>query len=163
MEATELKDTLMSDARRRGICVNGYELMRGYNRGELVKYYTDNPDWCMERNFPSLELLRREFSDIEDKGVYVGKTFDGEVFDKLQTYIFHNCKGTINVAMDYANAVIPMLYFANKCNIRVNCLQANNPKIIVPLYVVNGRSNKVVGVKNDGCLFQRHIINLIEQ
>lgn len=160
MEEMQLKETLMEDARRGGICAPGYELMRGYDRDGLIGYYVQNPDWSIERGFPSLELLRREFSDIEDKGVFVGKTFDGEVFDKLQTYIFHDCKGTIRVAMDYDNAVIPMLYFANGCNIRVECEQKNDPAINVPLYIAE--DCKVVGAKTDNCVFRRKIIKFIE-
>lgn len=156
-----MKETLMEDARRGGICAEGYGQMRGYDREGLIGYYLANPDWCMERGFPSLELLRREFSDIEDKGVFVGRTFDGEVFDKLQTYIFHDCKGTIKVAMDYAGAVIPMLYFANGCNIRVECEQKNDPAIAVPLYIAEDCN--VVGAMTDNCNFKRKTINLIER
>lgn len=127
----------MNEARRCGICADGYRLMRGYDRERLIDYYVANPDWGMERGFPSLELLRSEFSDIQDKGVFVGRTFDGETFGKLQTYIFHGCKGTIRVAMDYEKAVIPMLYFANGCRMRVICDQEENRKapIVVPVYI----------------------------
>lgn len=155
-----LKETLMGDARRGGICAEGYGLMRGYDREELIGYYVANPDWSIERGFPSLELLRREFSDIENKGVFVSKTFDGETFDKLQAYIFHDCKGTIKVAMDYDNAVIPMLYFANGCNIRVECEQKNDPAINVPLYIAE--DCKVTGAITDNCVFKRKTIKLIE-
>lgn len=151
----------MDGARRHGICAAGYGQMRGYDRDELVEYYIANPDWCMERGFPSLELLRREFSDIEESGVSVGKTFDGEVFDRRQVYIFHDCKGTIKVAMDYDNAVIPMLYFANGCDMRIECEQNNVPAIMVPLYVAE--DCKVVGAKCDGSTFKRHKIKLIER
>lgn len=161
MEEMQLKETLMEDARRGGICAPGYELMRGYDRDGLIDYYLANPDWSIERGFPSIKLLRREFSGIEDKGVYVGRTFDGEVFDKLQAYIFHDCKGTIKVAMDYDNAVIPMLYFANGCRMRVDCEQKNDPAINVPLYIAE--DCKVVGAKTDNCNFKRKTIKLIEQ
>lgn len=161
MNETQLKETLMGDARRGGICADGYAQMRAYDRDELIDFYVENPDWCMERGFPSLELLRREFSDIEDKGVFVGKKFDGEVFDKLQAYIFHDCKGTIKVAMDYDNAVIPMLYFANGCKIRVECGQKNDPAINVPLYIAE--DCKIVGAKTDNCNFKRKTIKLIER
>lgn len=160
MNETKLKETLMNDARRGGICAEGYGQMRGYDREGLIDYYVQNPDWCMERDFPSLELLCREFSDIEDKGVFIGKTFNGEVFDKLQTYIFHDCKGTIKVAMDYENAVIPMLYFANGCRMRVECEQKNDPAINVPLYIAE--DCKVVGARTDNCVFRRKTIKLIE-
>lgn len=160
MNAIQLKETLMEDARRGGICAEGYGQMRGYDRDGLIGYYLANPDWSIERGFPSLELLRREFSDIEDKGVYVGKTFDGEVFSEKQAYIFHDCKGAIRVAMDYDNAVIPMLYFANGCKIRVECEQKNDPAINVPLYIAE--DCKVTGAKTDNCNFKRKIIKLIE-
>lgn len=160
MEEIQLKETLMEDARRGGICAEGYGLMRGYDREGLIDYYLANPDWCIERSFPSLKLLHREFSDIEDKGVFVGRTFDGEVFDRLQAYIFHDCKGTIRVAMDYDNAVIPMLYFANGCKIRVECEQRNDPAINVPLYIAE--DCKVTGAKTDNCNFKRKTIKLIE-
>ena len=151
----------MEGARNSGICAEGYGKMRGYDRDEMIQYYLANPDWCLERDFPSMRLLRREFSDIEDKGVFVGKTFDGEVFDKLQAYIFHDCKGTIKVAMDYENAVIPMLYFANGCKIRVECEQKNDPAINVPLYIAE--DCKVTGAKSDNCNFKRKTIKLIER
>lgn len=156
-----LNSCLAQDARIKGICKDGYKRIIDSCRDEAIDFYLECPDWCMERGFPSLELLRREFSDIEGQGVFVGKTFDGEVFDKLQTYIFHDCKGTIRVAMDYENAVIPMLYFANGCKIRVECGQKNDPAINVPLYIAE--DCKVTGAKTDNCNFKRKTIKLIER
>ena len=156
-----LNRCLAQDARIKGICKDGYKRIIDSCRDEAINFYLECPDWSIERGFPSLELLRREFADIEDKGVFVGKTFDGEVFDKLQAYIFHDCKGTIRVAMDYDNAVIPMLYFANGCRIRVECEQKNDPAINVPLYIAE--DCKVVGAKADNCVFKRKTIKLIER
>lgn len=152
----DIRQTLMNGARASGICAEGYGAMRGYDRDGLIAYYLANPDWCLERGFPSLPLLRKEFSDISGKGVFIGRTFNGEVFDRLQTYIFHDCRGTIRVAMDYDRAVIPMLYFANGCNIRVECEQPNTPAIHIPLYIADGC--KVTGAKTSGCIFRRFII-----
>lgn len=135
MNKIQLKEMLMEEARRGGICAEGYGLMRGYDRDELIAYYVANPDWCMERDFPSLEILRSEFSDCEDKGVFVGKTFNGEVFSDKQVYIFHDCKGQIRVGWDMDNAVIPMLYFANGCDITiVSDGKINTLPIQVPVY-----------------------------
>ncbi len=162
MNDMQLKEMLMEEARRGGICADGFREMRTDSIGELVDYYIANPDWCMERSFPSLDILHSEFSDIEDKGVYVGKTFNGEVFSEKQVYIFHDCKGTIKVAMDYDNAVIPMLYFANGCNMTISCNQPNNPPIRVPLYVTDEGDNSVDYIVGDNCEFVRHIIKLID-
>lgn len=161
MKDIELKEALMQEARAQGICAEGYGHMREYNLVGLVDYYIQNPDWSIERGFPSLDVLRSEFSDIEDKGVFIGKDFNGEVFDKLQVYIFHDCKGTIKVAMDYENATIPMLYFANGCDIRVECEQKNTPAIRVPLYIAD--ECRVEGVPSAGCVFKLNPINQIEQ
>ena len=162
MNDTELKETLMSGAREGGICAEGYGQMRGYDRDAMIDYYLANPDWCLERGFPSLELLRREFSDIGDRGVFVGRTFDGEAFDERQVYVFHDCKGTISVGMDYGNAVIPMLYFANGCDMVVKCEQENDPPVKVPLYVVEEEGNTVCPIPSEGCVFTRHTIKRVE-
>lgn len=136
MKYAELKEQLMSGARQGGICAEGYAKMRSKEREGMIAYYVENPDWCMERGFPSMEVLKAEFSDTEDYGVYVGKHFQGEVFGRKQAYIFHGCTGEIYVEMDYANALIPMLYFGNGCKIRVKCRQEANKKmpIRVPIY-----------------------------
>lgn len=162
MNELQLKELLMAEARRGGICADGFAEMRTDSLSELVDYYVANPDWGMERGFPSLEILRSEFSDCDDKGVYVGRTFNGEVFSEKQVYIFHDCKGTIKVAMDYDNAIIPMLYFANGCNITASCDQPNNPPIIVPLYVTDEGDNSVDHTVADNCEFVRHTIELID-
>lgn len=159
MTDMEIKEKLMEEARRGGICADGYGRMRGYDREELIDYYVRNPDWCLERGFPSLELLRREFSDLEDRGIFVGKTFAGEELSGRQAYVFHACRGRVNVAMDYMNAVIPMLYFANGCNLRVECRQRNNPAIIVPLYVAEGC--KIAADNTGNCVFRRKTIKRI--
>lgn len=161
MNELQQKETLMSEARRGGICAEGYANMRGYDRDEMIDYYLANPDWCLERGFPSYGMLRREFSDIEDRGVFVDKTFDGETFGDKLVYVFHGCKGTIRVAMDYDNAVIPMLYFANGCNIRVECDQNNTPAIKVPLYVAEGKTC-VTYANNENCTFRRRIIRRVK-
>lgn len=136
MDDYGLKEGLMGDARRLGICLDGYNEMRNCTDKEwLVWYYMANPDWCMELGFPSLVQLKENFSDCGEQGLFVGRTFHGEKMCGLQTYAFHNCKGTIEVEMDYDKAVIPMLYFANKCRMRVVCRQDNGAHpITVPIY-----------------------------
>lgn len=136
MNETQLKETLMKDARQGGICAEGYSEMRGYDREGLIRYYLANPDWCMERDFPSLELLRREFSDIEMEGVFVDRLFDGEILRKKQAYVLHNCKGVVRIGWDADKAVIPMLYCANGCDLRIISDGAKNPRpVSVPVYV----------------------------
>lgn len=141
MKEEELKQTLMAGARDGGICADGYAEMRGYDRDKLIAMYLRVPDWCLERGFPSLELLRREFADIQNRGVYVDKHFDGETLSSKVVYVLHKCTGIVNVEMDYEAKIIPMLYFANGCDITVRCTQPNRPAIRVPLYVYGSDNN----------------------
>lgn len=103
----------------------------------MVDYYVANPDWCLERNFPDLQTLREHFADCEERGVFVDRTFQGEVLNDLQTYIFHNCKGTIKVGLNVEKAIIPMLYLANGCRLQIVGMGDITPRIPsqVPVYV----------------------------
>ncbi len=115
----DIKELLMNEAKAKGCCAKGFEDMRNSDIDELIDYYLANPDWCMERNFPTLEVLREHFSHIEDKGVFVDKTFAGELLNERQVYVFHNCKGAIKVGLNVKDALIPMLYIANNCRLRI--------------------------------------------
>lgn len=119
MEEAQLKSVLEESAKASGICAQGYKRIHDSGRESLVAYYLSCPDWCLERGYPSLDILRSDFKNCEDKGVYIDKQFDGEMFDELQVYVFHNCKGRIRVGWDIDNAIIPMLYFANGCDISI--------------------------------------------
>lgn len=121
----------MKEAKDKGICVDGYRDMRGFDVDELVDYYIKNPDWCLERNFPSLDLLRENFSNQQHKGIFIDEDFeDNELKDNL-VYVFHNCNGRINVGLNLEKSLIPMLYFANDCDIWVHC----EDSIKIPIYI----------------------------
>lgn len=141
----------MDEARAKGICADGYRTMHAEDVDGLIEYYLRNPDWCMERGYPSLSFLREHFSDIEDKGVFIGRTFHGELLNDMQTYIFHNCKGTIKTGLNVEKAIIPMLYLANGCRLRIIGSGEIAPKApsVVPVYMfgkndVSARDNKHV-------------------
>ena len=147
-----LKDKLINTARAKGICPNGYkQMLESTDANAMVDYYVAEPDWCLERSFPSLAMLTESFANCEDKGVFVNKTFHGEVLNDLQTYIFHNCKGTIKVGLNVEKAIIPMLYLANGCRLRIVGVGEIKPKTPseVPVYVFgkndySARDNKYV-------------------
>lgn len=136
-----LKDKLMREARDGGICLQGYETMRERDINGLIAYYIQNPDWCMERNFPDLHTLETDFADLAPKGIYVGKTFHGEVLNDLQAYIFHNCKGVIKTRINLVECTIPMFYFGNNCDLTIECME----DIQIPLYVFGKNKIKTSG------------------
>lgn len=116
----DIRDSLIHTAHAKGICAEGYkQMLESSDIDALVNYYITNPDWCLERNFPDLQTLRDHFGDIDEKGVFVDKTFNGELLNDLQAYIFHNCKGTIKVGLNVEKAIIPMLYLANGCDLKI--------------------------------------------
>lgn len=133
-----LKGRLIRNALKDGICEEGYDIMQSRDIDGLVDYYIANPDWCLERDFPDLQTLATDFADIQNKGVYINTTLHGEVLNDLQVYIFHNCKGVIKTRLNLAHRIIPMFYFANNCDITIECME----DIVVPLYIFG--ENRVI-------------------
>ena len=147
-----IKDILLNTAHAKGICADGYkQMLSSTDARAMVHYYVQNPDWCLERDFPTLPMLREYFADESAKGVFVDHTFNGELLNDLQAYIFHNCKGTIKVGLNVDKAIIPMLYLANGCRLRIVGVGDIKPQISseVPIYTFgkndySARDNKFV-------------------
>lgn len=134
----ELKKHLLKMADEKGICNDGHNKVANSDMTALIEYYISNPDWCMERDFPSLKMLREDFSDLEQHGIYIDKHFDGELLDARQIYIFHHCTGWIKTGLNVEKAIIPMFYFANQCRMRVKSAMDKSRwlnVIKVPLYM----------------------------
>ncbi len=143
---SRLKQYLIQEAKHHNVCIDGLRGMSERNIDELVDYYIQNADWCIENNYPNYDTLKNEFAHYEHKGVFVDKKFNGEEFKSQQVYIFHNCEGVINVAIDLKRGIIPALYFANNCAITISCKQKEcllSP-IKVPLYVFG---NNIIATK----------------
>jgi hypothetical protein len=158
----ELKGMLMKDAKARGICFDGYTTMKdAENIDALIDFYIQGIDWCLERSYPTLQFLREYFSDVERRGIFLDKKFRKQEFSQLQAYVFHNCTGTIRVAMDYENAVIPMLYFANNCHMRIECTQSQGwaPPIRVPLYIFG--DNTITAENNENVTFTKYQMDVL--
>lgn len=139
-----LKEELMLQARKDGICLEGYETMRSCDRDQLIDYYVTNPDWCMERDFPDLHTLTTSFANIQHKGVYVNQVFHGELLNDLQALIFHNCKGVIKTSLNLGLKIIPMFYFANNCEITIECME----DIHIPIYIFGNNDVTTCGNAN---------------
>lgn len=163
----DIKNDLIHTARSKGICAEGFrKMLESEDVDALINYYVGNPDWCMERNFPDLETLREYFADAGKKGVFVDKTFHGELLNDLQVYIFHNCKGTIKVNLNVEKAIIPMLYFANGCDMKVDFYQPASvssvrrlPPVKVPIYSFG--KNDVTAVSDENVEFKVYKHDLI--
>jgi len=160
----ELKEILMKEARERGICDDGFRTIMSGSAEDMVQHYLSIPDWCLERNFPTLPVLKKHFADLGDKGVFVGRTFHGEVLNDLQTYVFHKCTGTIKVGLNIERGIIPMLYLANGCKLHIVGTGDIRPKkakerSVVPIYTFG--SNDVSAWDNRYVKFTRYKSELI--
>lgn len=86
---------------------------------DAIRLYKQTIDWALEKGYPDLDFLRKEFSNCESEGLYIDHHFNGEVLNEHQVYVFHNCTGTIRVGLNFAKKIIPMCYFANGCNMTI--------------------------------------------
>lgn len=126
------KDELLKKAKDKGMCAENYAALYACkSKDEAIKLYFKTIDWALENDYPSLEVLRRDFNEHGYNGLFVDKAFDGELLNKQLVYVFHNCKGHIKVRLNVEDAIIPMLYFANDCQIHIEC----DEPIKIPLYI----------------------------
>ena len=104
-------------------------------KGDAIALYKKTIDWALEEGYPSIDTIRSEFSDCEVYGVFVDKEFHGEVLTDQQVYVFHNCKGTVRVGLNKKKCIIPMLYFANGCDMDIKGIPGSAMQVRVPLYI----------------------------
>lgn len=108
--------------------LNGIE-----EKAEAIALYKKTIDWALEQGYPSIETIREHFSDCEDYGIYVDSTFHNVTLNDQQVYVFHHCTGTIYVGLNEHKGIIPMLYFANDCDMTV--LAIGEDAGVTPLYI----------------------------
>ena len=119
------KDSLLRYGKLNSMCAENIDaLKKCETKSDAIQLYKKTIDWALERNYPNLELLRKEFSDCQNDGLYIDHTFNGETLNKHQVYVFHNCKGTIKVGLNNEKVIIPMLYFTNDCEMTIEGINA---------------------------------------
>lgn len=123
----DLNIKLKNDAVSAGLCA---EHTDGWNpnwdKSALIDYYKTNPNWCLERHYPSLAVLNEYFNDdfTKQKGVYVNAFVTLRATDLC--YIFNNCKvGVITNA-------ITRLYFGLKTEARI--IVENDGDLVIDCY-----------------------------
>lgn len=144
------KEFLLREGRIKRMCGENIEALKSCKtKSDAISLYKRTIDWALESDYPSLDEIRKYFPDCERDGIYVDKNLTiNNKFSRQQVYVFHNCKGIVNVGMDYDNAVIPMLYFANNCDVTVTCTQINKNPIRVPIYVFGDNDVKTASSQN---------------
>jgi hypothetical protein len=131
------KPYLQRLAREHRMCAdNRAYLSACETKEDAIRLYKQTIDWALEEEYPDLDFLRKEFANQQSQGIFVDHNFDGEILNEHQVYVFHNCAGTIRVGLNFAKKIIPMLYFANNCNMTI--LGIEGERIFpdrVPLYI----------------------------
>lgn len=121
-------------------------------KSEAIALYKKTIDWALEEGYPTLATLESCFGDCGDEGVFVDRTFNGEVLDEAPVYVFHNCKGEIKTGLNVREKNIPMLYFANGCDMRVSACGPEGIATCIPLYIFG--PNKVRTQSDSDAVFR---------
>lgn len=153
---TSWKEYLLRQARLNSMCTENIDALRACEtKDEAVALYKKTIDWALEKNYPPVNFIRNEFGDCENLGVYIDRTFNGELLNEHQCYVFHNCKGHISVDINLEKKIIPMLYFANGCDLSIS--RADTPHTLpirVPLYIFG--ENNISAEDNDDVTFKKY-------
>lgn len=138
MKEITWKDIVIADAKAHGICNEYAELLRRCKSlSDFLALYRRGPDWALENQVPTISLLRQYPEGLDLHGILVDKHFDGDVLMDRTVYIFQHCTGTIRTGLNVPRKIIPMLYFANGCDMRIESANGDDmpSPIQVPLYI----------------------------
>lgn len=151
----EWKEILLRQARLHRMCLENRDALAKLcsTKEQAIELYKKTINWALEEEYPPLDILRSEFSNYEKEGLFVDKHFDGELLYDHLCYVFHHCTGTIYVDINYGEKLIPMLYFANDCDITV-LRKSDGYPIRVPIYTFG--HNRVNAVSTDSIIFKHY-------
>lgn len=139
MKENQWKSVVIADAISKGICNEYAELLsRSKDLPQFLHLYRRGVDWSLENDCPSIALMRQFPEERLDlHGIFIDKHFDGDVLMDRSVYIFQHCTGTIKTGLNVDRKEIPMLYFANGCDMRIESANDFVPPtpIKVPLYI----------------------------
>ena len=142
------KRQLRREASVHHMCAENRSALEGISTKEdAIVLYKKTINWALEEGYPNINTLRRDFSDCEDYGIYIDKEFHGELLDKHQVYVFHNCAGTIRTGLNIKERIIPMMYFANGCEMTVRGIRGSGTGARVPLCAFG--ENRVIGEESE--------------
>jgi hypothetical protein len=140
------KRQLRREASAHGMCrENRDALDRIEDKGSAISLYKKTIDWALEEGYPNFGTIQRDFADCEQYGVFVNRDFHGELLNEQRVYVFHHCTGTVRVGLNADKRIIPMLYFANNCDMTLKSGGASIADVRVPLYIFGNNL-----IKHDG-------------
>lgn len=149
------KKQLRREASAHHMCEENRSMLESVeSKSDAIELYKRTIDWALEEGYPDLETIRSCFSDCESDGVFVDKHFTGDVLTDHQVYIFHNCTGVIRVGLNVKMRIIPMLYFANGCQMTIKPVRPSVSDVRVPLYIFG--DNRINTEKSEDVVFKTY-------
>ncbi len=124
------------------------------SKKDAIELYKRTIDWALEENYPDIDTIRTFFSDCGSEGIFVDKHFSGDLLIDQQVYVFHNCTGVIRVGLNAKKRIIPMLYFANGCQMTVKPCRPSVSDVRVPLYIFG--DNRISTEKSEDVVFKTY-------
>lgn len=161
MRDKEWKRVLRREASAHHMCEDyRHALDESDSKVSAIGLYKRMIDWALEEGYPSLEVLREHFSDYKTAGIYIDEHFDGEVLDAQQVYVFHHCTGTIRTGLNLDKMIIPMLYFANGCDMKIESSNewAFSAPVRVPLYLFGPNRVEAADTSKLKCVTYKHTV-----
>lgn len=153
MVERDWKRQIRREASAHGMCRENRDALESIeSKKEAIALYKKTIDWALEEGYPSYETLSHHFSDCEDMGIYVNKYFNGEILNEHSVYVFHHCSGIVRTGLNVNKRIIPMMYFANGCDMKILPSGRNNLDVRVPLYVFG--DNGVLSVPSESVTFK---------
>lgn len=133
------KRQLRREASAHGMCKENRSALDSVDSKEsAIALYKKTIDWALEEGYPNYGTLQRDFADCGKYGVFVDRDFHGELLNEQKVYVFHHCTGRIRVGINMQKRIIPMLYFANGCDMLLRPSGPSGLEIRVPLYIFGG-------------------------
>lgn len=151
------KNTARQDIIAHGVCEEYRGLLsRASSKVDALALYKRGINWCLENNSPSIDFLRDYKEDCYFSGIFIDRHFDGEVLIDQPVYVFHNCTGTIRVGLNKSRRTIPMLYFANGCEMDIKGIEGSEISPRVPIYIFGKNRVSAEQSKDITCVIYKH-------
>lgn len=148
------RDILVNEAVQKGMCKeNLFALKHCEDKISAMMLYKKTINWALEREYPPLDFLRKEFSIFDIEGLFIDRNFDGDILNDNQCYVLHHCTGTIKVGLNLSKQIIPMIYLANDCNITITGFGDAAPSVKIPVFIFGNNTVNILEDKSVDFLF----------
>ena len=117
---------IAQDAKKYGLCAEWYRKMLSVTTyKQLAEMYFDGDDWSMEKDFPSIELLRKHKGGILPYGLVVDSTEKFE--NNFRIAFFGNSESEIY----YSDYAVGNVIVRHQSNVKIKA--SGNAKVFVNL------------------------------